>query len=203
MKHALFGKIRDYRGKGNSRKLRKNGKIPAVIYSKEIKTLNIEIYPRKIENILRGPLKRNVLISIFIEGQKNPINVMVKDIQIHKIKRSIIHVDFIVVNSQKEITIKIPLVLFGKNTLIIQGGNLFQVKKMVKIKSLPLNIPSEIRLDISEASFGSVCAGDIVMPQNVSLIENLLEPVVIIKKPRKKIVKIKPKDDDSPIISKV
>jgi large subunit ribosomal protein L25 len=137
--YTLFAQIRNLYGKGYARKLRKNNKIPATIKLKNNKTLSISIYLKQITTILTGPLKRNSLININIKNN-HILTVIIKNIQIHKTKRTLEHIDFFTTEIRKKITTKVPLKLIGKSIAILKGGKLNQIKKQIKIKTNRIKI---------------------------------------------------------------
>lgn len=183
MTTTLNAKLRSGIGKGPSRRLRGDEQLPAVVYSKGQSTTPITVCPREMTKILKGPLRRNTVIDLAIEGQKN-CSVMVKERQIHKTRRELIHVDFVEIDLNKSVMASVPVVLFGKSESVTLGGKLDHVLHKMRVSCLPHNIPQEIRVDITNLPFGSTHTKDIPLPEGIANAEKPRVVVLTIKKPR-------------------
>lgn len=185
MIQTLEAKRRIHLGKGPARRLRMNEELPAVLYSFGQETLPIIVNPREASKILRGPLRRNVVINLEInDDKKKTRTVMVKERQIHPIRRELIHVDFIEVDMKKPVTVSVPVKLSGKSEAVVLGGKLDHVLQKMKISCLPNNVPEFIDIDISPLAFGSTHCEDIPLPQGISSAEKPRVVILTIKKPR-------------------
>jgi large subunit ribosomal protein L25 len=184
--NILVANIRTGLGKGSARKMRVKNRLPAIIYSKGNETLAIDICPKVTTKILLGPLRRNSLFTINIDndGKKITKTVMMKERQIHPVKRDLLHIDFAEVDVSKPVKAAVPLELFGRSQSVVQGGKLDQVKNMIRVSCLPTIIPEKIKFDVTELSFGSTYASDIPLPEGLSLMEVDRHVVLTIKKPR-------------------
>ncbi len=179
--HAV---IREKNGKGPTRRLRMEAQLPAVVYGKGQETLSISLNPRDITKILRGPLKRNVVIDLEIPGTKRKRSVMVKERQIHPIKRNLIHVDFVEVDEKSPVTVQVPVNLVGKSESVTLGGKLDHVLTKMRVACLPKDIPASIDVDVSNLKFGSTHTADITLPAGLTLKEKPRVVILTIKKPR-------------------
>lgn len=180
----LKAKTRVEIGKGFARRLRMSEQLPAVVYAKGHKTMPITVCPRELTKILQGPLRRNVLIELSVEGDAKKRTVMVKERQIHPIRRELTHVDFVEVDIKKPINAAVPVVLSGKSESVTQGGKLDHVLKKMRIRCLPTQVPETIEVDITDLSFGSTHAKDVPLPKGAELAEKPRVVVLTIKKPR-------------------
>jgi large subunit ribosomal protein L25 len=183
MSEILSAKKRLSLGKGPARRLRLNEELPAVIYAKGKDTLPIIINPRQTTKLLKGPLRRNVVIQLNVEGSPN-VNVMVRERQIHPTRRNLTHIDFVEVDLNKPVVVSVPVKLTGKSEAVTLGGKLDHVLTKMKISCLPMNIPEALNVDISDLSFGSTHAENIKLPQGLSNAEKARVVVLTIKKPR-------------------
>lgn len=185
MSYVLKATKRVLLGKGPARRLRMKEELPAVLYAQGQETLPLIIDPRETSKALRGPLRRNILINLEIAQDKKPSRtVMVKERQIHPIRRDLIHVDFVEVDVNKPVTVSVPVTLSGKSEAVVQGGKLDHVLQKIKINCVPTLIPELIEVDISTLSFGSTHCQDIPLPQGIALAEKPRVVVLTIKKPR-------------------
>ena len=141
---TLTASKRDLLGKGNARRLRREGLIPVNVYAKgeEAKSLVIsEAEANKVHY-------HNGLVTLNIEGLGAQSAVM-EEIQIHPISNKILHMDFHAVKADEMIKSVVPIVLEGDAVGTRQGGELEQVLHELEIESLPANIPEFITVDVS------------------------------------------------------
>ena len=193
---VLVAKLRENSGKGPSRKMRMQGEIPAVVYAKNQETLSISICPKQTAKAFLGPLRRNILVQLQVQGTK-PVNktVMLKDRQLHPIKREPIHVDFVEVDPSKPVVVCVPLKLVGKSEAVTMGGKMEQVLNKIHVRCLPNIVPQNIEIDLSTIGLGSTHAENVVLPQGLELAEKAKKVVVLtIKKPRGSTAKEEEKD---------
>lgn len=182
--HKLVGRIRSGIGKGPSRRLRMKQELPAVLYARGQEAISLVVSPKETTKILRGPLKRNAIISLELEGDAKKRMVMVKDRQIHPTRRDLTHVDFVEVDLKKPVTVSVPLTLSGKSESVVLGGKLDHVLQKIRISCLPGNIPEMINVDITHLPFGSTHTKDVVLPEGSKLADKPRVVVLTIKKPR-------------------
>ena len=183
--NILEAKVRKELGKGPARRLRMNEELPAVVYKKGHESLPIIINPRITTKMLLGPYRRNVVINLAIEGDKQKSRlVMVKERQIHPVRRNLTHVDFVEIDAKKPVVVSVPLKLSGKSEAVTLGSKLDHVLQKMKISCLASKIPEAIDVDISNLAFGSTHAKDIPLPAGIELAEKPRVVVLTIKKPR-------------------
>lgn len=182
--NKLIAKKRPELGKGPSRRLRMNEDLPAVLYAKGQETLPIIICPRETTKLLRGPLKRNTIIELTIEGDLKKRTVMVKERQIHPTRRGLTHVDFVEVDPKKPVNVAVPITLSGKSESVTLGGKLDHVLHKMRVSCLPSSIPEFIDVDVTNLPFGSTHAKDVTLPKGMTLVEKPRVVVLTIKKPR-------------------
>ena len=133
----------------DSRRARKIGSIPAVYYGKGSSAVAISIVEKELEAVL-APGKRYTLLDLVIDGKSgNP--AIVYQYQKHSISQKITHIDFLKIEENSAITVRIPVRLSGipigvKN----QGGSLSQENRYLKLSAKPADIPASIELDVSE-----------------------------------------------------
>ncbi len=160
-------------GKGPVRRLRREGFIPAVVYAKGKPTFAVSVSPAQASRILQGPTRRNVLIELHLrekpDAQEQKHAVMVRDLQVDPVKRSLTHIDFIEVDPDKEVSMPVPLKLLGRSKQVIAGAKLRQLQRFVSVSCLPKNAPEHIELDITELPLGKTPAQAMPLPQGVRL----------------------------------
>jgi large subunit ribosomal protein L25 len=144
---------RQQTGRQACNKLRASGRIPAVLYGKELnKPLSLE--DRSMRILLRKASGTSSLLRL-LGGKGEDELVLIKDMQIDPIKNSILHIDFIQVNRGENLQTKIPLTLIGEAEGVkTEGGILEVLVNEVEIRCRPSNLPSQIELDISNLALG-------------------------------------------------
>lgn len=182
--NQLLAKKRLTTGKGPSRQLRLNEELPAVLYARGQETVPIIVGPRETTKILRGPLRKNTLIELSIDGEAKKRMVMVKERQIHPTRRMLTHVDFVEVDLKKPVNVAVPIVLTGKSESVTLGGKLDHVLQKMRVSCLPSSVPENITIDVTDLPFGSTHTKDLVLPQGLKLAEKPRVVVLTIKKPR-------------------
>jgi large subunit ribosomal protein L25 len=146
---TLNAKIRAAGSSRDCNRARKTGEIPAIYYGKGSESVSISVSEKDLEVVL-APGKRYTLLDLVIDGKKgNP--AIVYQYQKHNISQKIIHIDFLKIEENTPIAIRVPVRLSGiplgvKN----QGGSLSQESRYLKLLAKPADIPANIELDISE-----------------------------------------------------
>jgi large subunit ribosomal protein L25 len=144
---------RDGRGKNEARRLRANGRIPAVLYGAEKgKALEIAVDPKALMRILHSETGVNTLIGLEgLSGGSRDTRVLVKEYQLDPIGHKLLHADFYQVAMDKALTVTVPFVLKGEAKGVKQQGGIVDfVNREVEIEVLPGDIPENIVVDISE-----------------------------------------------------
>jgi large subunit ribosomal protein L25 len=132
-----------------SSRVRKMGNVPAVYYGQGSKALSVSVLEKDLETVL-APGKRYTLLDLVIDG-KNGNPAIVYEYQKHNISQKIIHVDFLKIEENTPIAVRVPVRLSGipvgvKN----QGGSLSQESRYLKLSAKPADIPASVELDVSE-----------------------------------------------------
>lgn len=186
--NELSGVLRSTSGKGPSHRLRKTGLMPAVVYGGGQNASSVAVHPREMAKLLKGPLRRNVMIHLNLEDEtgapQQTKTVMVRDVQVHPVKRSLTHVDFLEVDAQRPVAVSVPLIFFGKSKAVTAGGFLDQVSKTLKIRTLPGAIPEKIEIDVTELPFGATHAKQIRLPAGIELVDAPETTILTIRIPK-------------------
>ncbi len=162
-------------GSAASRRLRAEGKIPAVIYGHGMDPLSVSVDRRELRLALSGA-GFNTLLSLDVDGKKYP--AIIKDLQRHPIRRHVSHIDFIQVNVNEEITISVPVRLEGEAKAVLNdGGMVDPAVDTIEVICTPNTMPTEIVINVTdmqpgqvirlseiELPAGSTAAGDPDMP---------------------------------------
>ena len=150
--------LRKEKGKGASRRIRREGRIPGVLYGRGKDTHSLSLKPDDLRKILSSGARENTLIALKVEGEGaekigNQV-VMLKDLQADPIHRTYLHADFYIVAMHEKIEVEIPIRLTGKAEGTKVGGILEQPRREVRVRCLPSDIPEFIEVDVSNLNIG-------------------------------------------------
>jgi len=162
--------LRTEKGKGAAHRIRREGKMPAVLYGSAMETYCLSLNPKELKKILTSGARENTLIGLKITGPGsekigNKV-VMLKDLQIHPIKRDYLHADFYAVAMDEKIEVEIPIRLMGKAEGTKSGGILEQPRREVRVRCLPTDIPEYIEVDVSGLQIGDSLHVKDIPPSN-------------------------------------
>ena len=154
---AISVKERENVGKSSSKALRNQGKVPCVLYGGEK-----QVYFSATENDLNKLVNTPdvYLLNIDIDGES--FQAILQDIQFHPLTDRIIHIDFLQVFDDKEVTVNIPINFIGTPIGVRNGGNLLVRKRAIRTRAIPANLPDAIDINIEELKIGKfLYIGDI------------------------------------------
>ena len=143
------------RGKNEARRLRKSGRVPAVLYGAKKESLAVSVDPKGIARILTSDSGHNTIFELSVDGERT--KAMIVDWQYEPIKGALMHVDLKRIAMDQRLKVMVPILLKGEAAGVKQqGGILEQITREIEIECLPDDIPSHIDADVSELVFGQV-----------------------------------------------
>ncbi|MDQ7006929.1 MAG: 50S ribosomal protein L25 [Acidobacteriota bacterium] len=172
---------RDEAGKNASRRLRKAGKIPAVVYGGGRDPVSVQVDPRPIEAVLESPRGWNTLIQLKVGDRELKRMVMLRDVQRHPATEALLHADFVRVELDELIVVSVPVELTGTPVGVkTEGGLIDFVNRQVQVKTLPGLIPDNLPVDISDLHVGQhLEAKDLPLPEKVELVTPPTETICV------------------------
>jgi len=167
-------------GSSDSRRLRADGKIPAVVYGHGMDPLSVSVDRRELRQALSGAAGMNTILDLTVDGTVYPS--LIKDIQRHPVKRSVQHIDFIQVNLNEEIVVSIPIHLEGEAKEVLTHNGLVDLTMQeLEVRTTPRNIPDGITIDVTEMTMDSVIrVEDLPLPSGVTAEAEADAPVVTV-----------------------
>ncbi len=164
--HAETGRAT---GSANSRRLRREDRIPAVVYGQGMDPVSIDVARRDLRIALSGPAGLNTILDLDVDGTVYP--AIVKDMQRHPVRRTVQHVDFIQIDLSQEITVQVPVRMEGEAKNVLNNGGLVDLRRTeLDISTTPRNIPDEIVIDVSEMEMDTVITiGDVPAPSGTTI----------------------------------
>lgn len=147
---------RDNHTSATTKKLRREGFIPAVVYGKEREPKTVSVNNLELLKTVRDE-GRNAIISLDIESD-TAVDVMLHEYQTDPVKGDVIHVDFYVVDMKEEMDVEVPLRLEGEAVGAKEGGVLQQPLYELQVRAKPRDIPEEIVVNVDELEIGDSIA---------------------------------------------
>src|SRR5919109_1986599 len=139
--------------KNDARRVRRSGKIPAVVYGAGKDAVPVSVDPRQVSRILHSESGHNTIFDLALDGQRT--KAMIVDWQYEPIKGALLHIDLKRIAMDQKLKVLVPIVLKGEAAGVKQqGGILEQVLREVEVECLPGDIPSHIDADVTELVFG-------------------------------------------------
>ena len=163
----LTATSRDKSGKGVARSLRRDGRVPAVIYGHARQSQSLSVSTRDLERLLQHHAAGNTVIELALDGKTS--RTLIREIQRHPVKRRILHVDFQELVAGERVTVNVPILLTGvPEGVRLGGGMLDQVLYELEVEADPSDIPNQIDVDVVGLQVGqSVHVSDIPLPAGV------------------------------------
>ncbi len=155
MQTTVTAALREGKGKEAARRIRKESGIPAVLYGHELEPVLIRLDGHELMALIRRKQGIHGLIDLQIEGKKGGKHtVVVKEIQRHPTKDTILHVDFQRVRETEKLQTEVPVLYHGEPAGVKAGGLLQHYLYDVKVETLPKDLPERIDLDIKDLELG-------------------------------------------------
>ncbi|HEY4195706.1 MAG TPA: 50S ribosomal protein L25/general stress protein Ctc [Mucilaginibacter sp.] len=170
---AISGSPRENVGKRNAKELRYNGMVPAVLYGGKTQT-HFSVSAADLKPVIYTPVVH--FIDITVAGVKS--QAIIQDIQFHPLTEKLLHVDFLLLDEKKPITIEIPIRLTGTSPGVKMGGKLVQKLRKLRIKALPKDHLDNIDVSIEGLEVGkSVRVADLKLEKLT--ITNAIEDTIV------------------------
>lgn len=183
---VVRAKDRAFVGTGIARKVRDLGFIPAVVYGGEGENRPIVVDPKVVTAILNSDGGRNRIVSLSVEGEKAEKTLaVVREFQLHPLKRNVLHCDFMRVHEKTELLVKVAVVVVGKSESEKVGAVLKIAMRQITMKCPADLIPEHITIDASKLNLGdSLKISQLPLPQGARAVYLRDNNVVIVSMPK-------------------
>lgn len=165
---------RSVQGSSASRRLRREGRVPAIVYGGKAEALNIELDHNEIYHALRKEEFHASILQMHVEGAKAAEQVLLRSVQWHPYKQQVLHVDFQRVDANQALHTKVPLhFLNAENSPAVKlsGAIVSHVTTELEITCLPAALPQFIEVDLANLLGGGVVhLSDIKLPMGVTYV---------------------------------
>jgi large subunit ribosomal protein L25 len=170
---------RDLRGSAASRRLRRQGLIPGVLYGRGKSPHAICVGERDLRRALTGPAGLHAILDVVLEGQKTTHPSILKDYQQDVLTGRLAHIDLQEVRLDQPIQAQVVIELVGESEGTKEGGVLSQVSREINVEALPLEVPERIEVDISSMEMGDTMRlADIATIEGVTFLDDPDETVL-------------------------
>ncbi|MEN8188591.1 MAG: 50S ribosomal protein L25 [Thermodesulfobacteriota bacterium] len=157
-------------GKGPMRRLREDGKTPAVLYSREVDALPLTLDTKNITRELMTIQRRNAVLTINV-ADGDTFSTMIREIQVDPVHDHLIHIDLQAIDIAKPREYMVPINFTGESKGVALGGAMRIVANSVQLKGSPLDIPDTVEVDVTELESGdSIDFSNIEIPAKVTMI---------------------------------
>lgn len=179
---ALPVRARAGNGKGEARGLRRQGRVPAIAYGTDLDPTPVSVDALELYHALHTDAGLNAIFRLDMEGDTHL--ALAREVQRHPVRRDVTHVDFVTVSRNVKVTVDVPLVLEGTAPGEDEGGVAEQQLYTLEVEVLPLEVPDQIVLDISDMQVGDVKrVADLDLPTGVSSLEAPERTIVTVNVP--------------------
>jgi large subunit ribosomal protein L25 len=163
---------RDVKGTGASRRLRRAGNVPGVVYGAGKEAVNLEMNAKELFLQFRHEAFHASILSLILDGKKE--NVLLRDFQMHPVRNTIQHMDFQRVSANEKIHVKVPFHFLHEDTapgVKIGGGIVAHIATEAEVSCLPKDLPEFIEVDVGALEIGqSVHLSQITLPKGVEFV---------------------------------
>ncbi len=178
MPTVIEAQLRTPGGKNANNRLRKAGKIPAVIYGPGKQPVAVSVNPQDVITILHSETGRNTIFGISVDGAGQN-NAMVKDYQLDPVHGNLIHADFLEIAMDRLLTLTVNVEIVGEAEGVkLEGGIMDIVTRSIEVECMPSDIPESIKVDVSKLKIN-----DYVRVKNLQISEKvkvLSDPEIVV-----------------------
>src|SRR5271170_597449 len=173
--------------RGEVKKLRSTGRVPATVYGRQAKPQNLEISAKEISDLIHHSVSENLLVDLSVENDARAKRLaLVQEIQHHPLDGKVLHVDFHEVAENEKVTVQVPVETTGEAVGVKTGGGVLEhVLFKLKVRCLPKDLPEQIVVDVTSLEIGqSIHIGGVKAPAGVEILGDKHITVVAVAAPR-------------------
>jgi large subunit ribosomal protein L25 len=170
-KATLGAQKREGTGKGVARKLRQKGRVPAALYGRDLETIHLSVDAREAGHLFQAISVENTIVALQVEGEKEPFETLVREVQSHPWKATLVHIDFLRIQKDVAVEVDVPVHLTGIPDVVRTGGGVLeQMIHELPVRCIPSKIPASVELDVSALALNqSLHVFDIKLEEGVEI----------------------------------
>ncbi|HCR04191.1 MAG TPA: 50S ribosomal protein L25 [Gemmatimonadetes bacterium] len=172
--------------KGANRKLRANGRVPAILYGKDAEPALLSVDAYETERLFQQISVENTIIELKVEGDRTKIQALVREVQVEALRPDLVHIDFYKIQKGVRLEVDIPVELSGiPNGVRNDGGVLEQLIHEIPVRCLPDQIPESIEIDVTDLDLqSSLHVSDLAIPEGIEMLMDLERTLCVVSVPR-------------------
>ena len=176
---------REALGKGAAGRLRRSGRVPAVLYGGGNSPLSLSVSPTEVQRTIHGHGAGGVLVNLKLPGATEPRPAVVRELQYDPVRDTLVHIDFQAVRMDEQISVEVPIHVIGEAAGVRdQSGVLALLLRAVEVSCLPSLIPDRIDVDVSSLRIHDVVTvADLQLPEGVRVTTPSSQPVATVAPP--------------------
>jgi large subunit ribosomal protein L25 len=183
MERKLKAEPRDGTGKGAARKIRADGRVPAVVYGQGADAMHLTVDAKELFHVLHTDAGVNVLVDLHVNSDQ--MLAMPREVQRDHIRGTFLHIDFLRIARDEKITVEVPVHLVGESHGVKEGGVVEHHLWNLELECFPQDVPSAIEADITALGIGdSLKVSDLKIPGNTTVLTPQDETIVSIVHPQ-------------------
>lgn len=186
MTNTLKAEKREGTGKGVARKLRQGGRVPGILYGKDMESVALSLDATEVEHLFRAISTENTIVELDIEGEKGKHQTLVREIQSHPFKHELVHVDFLRIQEGVVVDVDVPIHLVGvPDGVRLNGGVLEQIIHVLPVKCIPSKIPELFEVDVTALDIDSALhVSDLPLGEGVEVTIDPEQTLCLVSAPR-------------------
>lgn len=198
MTATLNADTRTEHGKGAARRLRRAGRVPAILYGHGDETRALSVDALELEKLLTSINVENTLIDVAVGGGA-PTRALIREVQSHPYKPEVLHLDLLQIHAGEKLRLQVPIRLTGNAEGVRNGGTLDQSVYELDVECLPGDIPDAAEVDISALAIGdSIRVRDVSLP-GVKVLNDDDLTVAAVLPPAVQALPETPESEDGPV----
>ena len=180
---TLIAQKRTETGDGPAKRLRRDGRVPAVVYGLDAGTVSVSVPARELDHILHSASGANTLITLQVDNGNQL--ALARQVHRHPVRGTVLHVDFVRVRADQTIEAEVGIQFVGEAEGVRNGGLFEQSLFALTVEALPGDIPNAFEHDISAMVIGdAIHVRDIAVPAGVVVLQDVDAVVAHISQPR-------------------
>jgi large subunit ribosomal protein L25 len=162
---------REGRGKAAAKRLRREGRVPAILYGAVSEPLALSVAPKDVQRVLHARAGGGVLVNVRLPGETEARTAVVRDLQFDPVLETLIHLDLQAVRMDEEVSVEVPIRAVGEAAGVKeQSGILALLLRTVEVACLPTLIPERLDVDVSSLRIHDVLTvADLKLPEGVRM----------------------------------
>jgi len=177
----LKGELRNKLGKSATKDVRAEGKVPCILYGKkDTDNVNFSVYHADFKNLVYTPNTYKVKLDV----ENTTYEAILQDLQFHPVSETILHADFLRVDSENPVTVNLPVQIVGESKGVREGGKLILKLKKLRVKGLLKDLPEFIEVSIDGLLIGQSVKVETISIPGLEILDSAANAIVSVKTSR-------------------